>query len=85
MLVLGMRVGDRVFVGDQVLELQEIFESGHCRLNLGEIHRDRMVELIPDVFVGLTLGGSSGEIKLQIDAPRSIEIVREKARASRSR
>ena len=81
-LVIGRLCGEGLLIGDDVLTVVEITGAESCvvstedgrEFHLGE---DEQVEIFPEVFVSCGLEAERGiAIRLVVDAPRTIPIIR---------
>jgi hypothetical protein len=80
-LVLTLREGDDFYVEDQRFVVLEIYsqtsfrlnKEGHCTYEVTEYEG---IEVIPDVFVSSGDYYQNGVVRVVIDAPRSVLILR---------
>ena len=84
-LVLGMKIGDHVYVGGKKITLVQVKSPERFVLKLHETW-DKLVEIdsvsrmeiVPEVFVFASKAELSNWAKVNFEAPRSINIVRGK-------
>lgn len=80
-LVLGMREGDRVFVGDDPVTLEEIMDTQKCRVSFkGQeytLEDKEPVKIMDNVYLGLGLSKSCTTVRLLFVAPKWVTITRE--------
>jgi hypothetical protein len=80
-LVLGVRIGEAVYVNDTPIRLDVIFSTQHVlvkNMDTGESHDVSMAqacEVLPDVFIALGDKSTTVVTRLAIDAPRNMKIL----------
>lgn len=80
-LVLGLRIGEAVYVDDTPLRVDVIFSTQHVlvkNLNTGQSHNvsiGQAYEVLPDVFVALGDRSTTVVARLAVDAPRNMKIL----------
>lgn len=86
-LVLSLRKGKKFYVGDEgalfEVTVHKIIDDSHFQLELPDgrvvdVTDDKMVEIAPDVMVGVGTRMEEGLARVAIEAPRHINISREK-------
>lgn len=85
-LILAMQAGRSMYVGDTRVEVLEgsnphdvTVRVHHTDTPKHDFHlnRDMRVQVLPDVFMAVGSGSGKSMIKMVIEAPRSVEILRD--------
>lgn len=84
-LVLKLKVGDAVMIGRERFHVSKIYDRTSFTFVNDDarsfrITENEAVEVMPDVFVSAGDLYESGIVRVVIDAPRDVLIVREKTR-----
>lgn len=80
-LILSLREGDDFYVGDSRILLTKIAGPRQFTVETPDgshwgIVDDRMTEVMPDVLVSSGTQGTSTQVRVVIEAPREIRILR---------
>jgi sRNA-binding carbon storage regulator CsrA len=83
-LILSLRQGEDFFLGQERVMVRKVYSNKHFVLETSEgthyeIVQDRMAEVAPDVFISSGDRGLNGVVRIVIDAPRDIIILRGQA------
>lgn len=84
-LILAMQTGRSFYVGDTRVEVLDkstphdvhvrVYESAWNREY--HLNRDSRVQILPDVFATVGIGSGKSMLKLALEAPRSVSIMRD--------
>jgi len=83
-LVLGMREGERFFVGDVAVRVIDVDTGAKFTLEVDDaftrrivVKNDSRVEILPEVYASAGFG-SAAQVRVLLEAPKHIRILREK-------
>jgi sRNA-binding carbon storage regulator CsrA len=84
-LILAVRNGESVFIGDTKVTLIDVFHAQHFKVRVDgpldyvfDIRASERVEILPDVFLSAGNTGTTDEVKFVLEAPRDKVILRER-------
>lgn len=82
-LALGVRPDEHVYIGDTKVGITQVFDPWKFEVKTADGHTDVVshedwVELMPEVWLSVGSKSSRKMLRLLIDAPRSVTILRDK-------
>ena len=82
-LILTLKKGERFYVGENIIEVTAIYSDAHFSIKVDDgaefdVLDDKMVEVIPEVFVSVGNRHVDDLARVAVEAPRSVPILREK-------